>query len=78
MTDPGLLIAKGGEPHRLLLNFANRHGLIAGATGTGKTVTLRAMAACMAVRCSAMGLPSTQLETSDLSPGWPMPMRRRQ
>ena len=25
-------------------NFANRHGLIAGATGTGKTVTLKVMA----------------------------------
>jgi uncharacterized protein len=44
MSDPGLLIAKGSEPHSLLLKFANRHGLIAGATGTGKTVTLRGMA----------------------------------
>jgi DNA helicase HerA-like ATPase len=43
MSESALLIAKGGEPHRLLLKYANRHGLIAGATGTGKTVTLRAM-----------------------------------
>jgi len=40
----GLLIAKGSEEHFLLPRMANRHGLIAGATGTGKTVTLRVMA----------------------------------
>ncbi len=33
-----------GEPQGLLLNRANRHGLIAGATGTGKTVTLQILA----------------------------------
>lgn len=48
-----LTIAKGGETHRLRLEFANRHGLIAGATGTGKTVTLRAMAEGL----SAQGVP---------------------
>ena len=31
----------GGDPQRLSLRLANRHGLIAGATGTGKTVTLQ-------------------------------------
>ena len=31
----------GGEPQVLDLRRANRHGLIAGATGTGKTVTLQ-------------------------------------
>jgi len=30
-----------GKPQNLLLKLANRHGLIAGATGTGKTVTLQ-------------------------------------
>ena len=39
-----LLIAKGYEEHFLLPQMANRHGLIAGATGTGKTVTLRVLA----------------------------------
>ena len=29
---------------RLLLNRANRHGIVAGATGTGKTVTLQILA----------------------------------
>ncbi|HON99756.1 MAG TPA: DUF853 family protein, partial [Syntrophales bacterium] len=37
----------------LLPRMANRHGLIAGATGTGKTVTLRVMAE----RFSAIGVP---------------------
>ena len=32
------------EPQDLLLKYANRHGLIAGATGTGKTVTLQILA----------------------------------
>jgi len=36
--------AAGGAPQRLFLNRANRHGLIAGATGTGKTVTLQGLA----------------------------------
>jgi len=40
----GLLIAKGTNEHLLLPRMANRHGLIAGATGTGKTVTLRVIA----------------------------------
>ena len=33
-----------GAPQMLLLDKANRHGLVAGATGTGKTVTLQIMA----------------------------------
>lgn len=44
MTDEGLLIAKAADELRLLPRMANRHGLIAGATGTGKTVTLQTMA----------------------------------
>lgn len=34
----------GPTPQNLLLKYANRHGLIAGATGTGKTVTLQVLA----------------------------------
>ena len=47
MSVDGILIAKttaGGEPIRLSPRMANRHGLIAGATGTGKTVTLQTLA----------------------------------
>ena len=39
-----LPIAKGKEDISLLPKMANRHGLIAGATGTGKTVSLRVLA----------------------------------
>ncbi|MGR3759411.1 helicase HerA-like domain-containing protein [Roseobacteraceae bacterium NS-SX3] len=46
--DDGIFIGGGGadysEPQRLTLKYANRHGLIAGATGTGKTVTLQILA----------------------------------
>jgi uncharacterized protein len=43
MAEP-LLIAKSNDPQFLLPKMANRHGLVAGATGTGKTVTLQVMA----------------------------------
>jgi DNA double-strand break repair helicase HerA and related ATPase len=44
MTEP-LLVAKSKTAEvRLLPALANRHGLIAGATGTGKTVTLQTLA----------------------------------
>uniref|UniRef100_A0A7C3YZM7 DUF853 family protein n=1 Tax=Desulfobacca acetoxidans TaxID=60893 RepID=A0A7C3YZM7_9BACT len=39
-----LLIARGETDIGILPKMANRHGLIAGATGTGKTVTLRVLA----------------------------------
>ena len=39
-----ILVGKGTREVRLLLPLANRHGLIAGATGTGKTVSLRMLA----------------------------------
>ena len=41
---PPLLIGKGQYPIHLLPAMANRHGLVAGATGTGKTVTLHRLA----------------------------------
>ena len=43
MADP-LLIAKGEKECNLLPRMVNRHGVITGATGTGKTVTLQAIA----------------------------------
>jgi DNA helicase HerA-like ATPase len=41
---PGIFVGGGEVPQHLLLKRANRHGLIAGATGTGKTVTLQILA----------------------------------
>jgi len=43
MAEP-MLIAKSDHDLHLLPGFTNRHGLIAGATGTGKTVTLQRLA----------------------------------
>ncbi len=39
-----ILIGKSDKPEYLALRFGNRHGLVTGATGTGKTVTLQVMA----------------------------------
>jgi DNA helicase HerA-like ATPase len=52
MADP-ILVAQSKDPIFLLLKMANRHGLIAGATGTGKTVTLQTLAE----NFSARGVP---------------------
>src|SRR5271156_1450429 len=47
------MIAKGVEELYLLPGMTNRHGLVAGATGTGKTVTLQVMAEAL----SLIGVP---------------------
>jgi DNA helicase HerA-like ATPase len=56
MSD-GIFMGGGGDDYgdaqELLLQYANRHGLIAGATGTGKTVTLQILAEGF----SAIGVP---------------------
>ena len=50
----GILIG-GSDAGKIFLNprYANRHGLVAGATGTGKTVTLQ----CLAEGFSDLGIP---------------------
>src|SRR5499433_4630909 len=42
--DGTIFVGKGSKPEVLTLALANRHGLVAGATGTGKTVTLQVLA----------------------------------
>jgi uncharacterized protein len=42
--DGKIFVGKGARPEFLALSFGNRHGLVTGATGTGKTVTLQTMA----------------------------------
>jgi DNA helicase HerA-like ATPase len=53
MGDIFLGLGGNGENQHLRLTQANRHGLIAGATGTGKTVTLQGLAESF----SANGVP---------------------
>ncbi len=53
MSEIFLGLASNGERQSLAMSRANRHGLIAGATGTGKTVTLQGMAESF----SAQGVP---------------------
>src|SRR5256712_2178040 len=64
-----LPIAKGNGVCCLLPRMANRHGLIAGATGTGKTVTLRVIAE----KFSAIGVPvfmaDVKGDLSGIAPG---------
>jgi DNA helicase HerA-like ATPase len=43
-TDEKIFVGKGEQPAWLTLGLANRHGLVTGATGTGKTVSLQVMA----------------------------------
>ena len=57
MSDTAIFIgsdAGGANPQQLELSRANRHGLIAGATGTGKTVTLQGLVEGL----SAAGVPT--------------------
>ena len=66
-----------GEPRpdakiRVPLGMLNRHGLIAGATGTGKTVTLQVMAEQLS-RAGARPSRPTSMVTS---PAWPPRARR--
>jgi DNA helicase HerA-like ATPase len=44
LQDGKIFIGKSVKPEYLELRFGNRHGLITGATGTGKTVTLQGLA----------------------------------
>ena len=52
-TDNKIWMAQSDKRLYLLPNMANRHGLIAGATGTGKTITMKVMAESF----SDMGVP---------------------
>src|ERR671930_2240219 len=42
--DGKIFVGKGTKAEYLTLKLANRHGLVTGATGTGKTVTLQVLA----------------------------------
>ena len=53
LTDGKIYIGTSEEPQYLDLRYANRHGLVTGATGTGKTVSLQILAEGF----SAAGVP---------------------
>jgi DNA double-strand break repair helicase HerA and related ATPase len=64
-----LVIAKAKSEIAILPKMANRHGLIAGATGTGKTVTLRTLAE----QFSAIGTPVFMADVKGDLSGLPFP-----
>lgn len=53
LVDDKIFLGKSTKPEYLELRFANRHGLVTGATGTGKTVSLQVLAEGF----SAAGVP---------------------
>src|SRR5260221_4558433 len=77
MSSPLLIARNPAAEIALLPAMANRHGLITGATGTGKTVTLQVLAE----RFSSIGVPVFLADVKgDLSglaaPGAPTPKIR--
>ncbi|MBI3131716.1 MAG: DUF853 family protein [Acidobacteria bacterium] len=64
-----MIIAKSDAELLLHPRMANRHGLVAGATGTGKSVTLRVMAE----RFSALGVPVFLSDVKGDLSGFPFP-----
>jgi hypothetical protein len=64
-----ILIGKGEGPVYLLAPYGNRHGLVAGATGTGKTVSLLVMAEGF----SRLGVPVVMADVKGDVAGLAMP-----
>jgi DNA double-strand break repair helicase HerA and related ATPase len=64
-----ILIGKGDRPVYLLPKYGNRHGLIAGATGTGKTVSLLVLAEGF----SRLGVPAFLADVKGDVAGLAMP-----
>lgn len=64
-----LVIAKAQSDIAIIPRMANRHGLIAGATGTGKTITLRTLAE----QFSAIGVPVFMADVKGDLSGLPLP-----
>ncbi len=61
-----ILIGKGEQPVYLLAKYGNRHGLIAGATGTGKTISLMVLAEGF----SRLGVSVFMADVKAMSPAW--------
>ena len=67
MSAPLLIARTQDKQLELLPNMANRHGLITGATGTGKTVTLQKMAESF----SEIGVPVFMADVKGDLTGYP-------
>jgi len=73
MSDP-ILIAKGEIDLFLLPRMANRHGLVAGATGTGKTISLQVLAEGLSLTGVSVFMADVKGDLSGMSqPGQPNP-----
>lgn len=76
-VEAGTIFVGGGgaghaEAQSLLLKYANRHGLVAGATGTGKTVTLQTLAESFSLAGVPVFLSDVKGDLAGLSqPGSP-------
>jgi DNA helicase HerA-like ATPase len=66
-AEPILVAQSKKEPIFLLPKMANRHGLIAGATGTGKTVTLQTLAENFSARGVAVFMADVKGDLAGLS-----------
>ena len=73
MSDP-ILIARGEVDVFLLPRMANRHGLVAGATGTGKTISLQVIAEGLSRSGVSVFMADVKGDLSGISqPGQPNP-----
>src|SRR5688572_16937604 len=73
MADP-ILVAKHGDVEcHLLPALANRHGLVTGATGTGKTVTLQTIAAELSRQGVAVFLADVKGDLTGISQAGTLP-----
>ena len=81
MADDRILVGGGGkdyaERRELLLAYANRHGLITGATGTGKTVTLQILAEGFSSAGVPVFVQDAKGDVSGMSPGRAIPWPSR-
>lgn len=67
MTESFIRIGRGKREVGLLARMANRHGLVAGATGTGKTVTVRVLAEQLSRAGVPVFLPDVKGDLSGLA-----------
>jgi hypothetical protein len=77
IQDSGIFVGKGTQPVYLEPRLANRHGLIAGATGTGKTVSLQILAEAFSRRGVPVFMADVKGDLSGISqPGKEHPRLR--